>query len=61
MERTEKPNRYIETEKPNRDIEKRRVCGVCGSWLSASDSSCTVCRHDGMDPQEYAELFWDEA
>jgi formate dehydrogenase maturation protein FdhE len=48
-------------EKSAQDMEKRRRCPVCGSWLNRGDSSCVVCRHDGMEPQKYAELFWDEA
>jgi hypothetical protein len=48
------------TEKAEQELEKQRRCELCGSWLGVGDSICTVCLHDGVDPQEYAELFWEE-
>jgi hypothetical protein len=50
------------TEKAEQELEQQRTrCQLCGSWLAVGDSSCTVCVHDGIDPQEYVELFWEEA
>ncbi len=42
------------------DLEGERRCERCGAVLQAGEQSCSVCQHDGMDPQEFAELFWDE-
>ncbi len=48
------------TDKPDEHLHEQRKCAVCGSWIKAQEAECGVCRHDGMDPQEYAALFWDE-
>ena len=48
------------TDRLDENLEKRRKCDVCGSWINVHEAECGVCRHDGIDPQEYAELFWDE-
>lgn len=47
--------------KQDENLQEQRKCDVCGSWIKAHEAQCGVCRHEGIDPQEYAELFWDEA
>ncbi len=36
-------------------------CVVCGVWRSYEEVCCEIQAYAGLDPQQYVELFWDEA
>ncbi len=42
----------------DRGLEPR--CAVCGAPVSTG-TLCRICREEGITPQRYAEMFWDEA
>jgi hypothetical protein len=36
-------------------------CGVCGAPIRAYDSCCEPHELSGLTPEQYVDLFWDEA
>ncbi len=36
-------------------------CGVCGAAIRPTDSCCQPHELGGLSPEQYVDLFWDEA
>jgi hypothetical protein len=50
----------IEVLKSRESVPAERQCLICGREV-ATGYWCRICEQRGLNPQQFAEFFWDEA